>query len=137
MKYRLMDILACPYDKSFPLRLIVFSERRYEHRQVKFKKVPACELYCGLKRKSVEELSPGEVDCEDCIKLEVVDGVLICERCKRWFPIRDEIPILLPDELRKRDEDLKFMQKYKDRFPEDVLREGRPFNLSDLGEEQS
>ncbi|MEZ0247652.1 MAG: Trm112 family protein, partial [Thermoproteus sp.] len=23
MKYRLMDVLACPYDKTFPLKLVV------------------------------------------------------------------------------------------------------------------
>jgi len=135
MKYRLLDILACPYDKKFPLKLIVFSEKKYERRQVKFEKMPVCEIYCGLLRKDVKELDLSKVDCEECIKLEVVEGVLICEECKRWYPIRDEIPILLPDELRNKEEDLKFMEKYKDKFPEEILRGGKPFNLSSSLEE--
>lgn len=129
MKYRLMDLLACPYDKTFPLELYVLRENKYEERTVKFKKKPACELYCAFKRMKVEELSddPG---CDECIKYEVSEGVLRCPSCGRWFPIMDEIPILLPDEMRDKKEDLDFLQKYKERLPEEVVAKGKPWNLS-------
>ena len=38
-------------------------------------------------------------------KEEIVEGLIICPKCLRWYPIRDEIPEMLPDELRKEGED--------------------------------
>ncbi len=126
MKYRLVDLLACPMCRHFPLELVVIEEKVYE-REVKIEK-PACELYCGLLRKPVKEA--GETPCEECLKKEVVTGVLICSQCNRWYPIIDEIPRMLPDELRRESEDVAFLEKYKDKLPEKVLKEGRPYNLS-------
>jgi len=59
----------------------------------------------------------------------VVDGVLICSKCNRFYPIVEEIPVMLPDELRKRDEDLKFLSKWADKLPEKVVYEGVPIHL--------
>jgi hypothetical protein len=47
----------------------------------------------------------------------------------RWYPIRDEIPEMLPDELRKENEDLPFLKKWRGKIPEKILREGKPFKL--------
>jgi len=88
-KRKLMDILACPIDKYYPLELHVFQEKE-----------------------------------------EIVDGVIICPKCMRWYPIRDEIPEMLPDELREEKDDVPFMKKWKDRFPSKIVKEGKPFNLS-------
>ena len=60
MKPELLDILACPICKSYPLTL--------------------------------------EIKKED--NDEIVEGILTCPKCKRWYPIKNEIPELLPDELR-------------------------------------
>ena len=60
---------------------------------------------------------------------EVAEGIIVCPKCLRWYPIIDEIPHMLPDELRSEREDLSFLEKWQDRIPERVLREGRPFNL--------
>ena len=130
MKYRLMDLLACPYDKTFPLKLYAMKVNKYEERTLKFKKKPACELYCAFKDKRVEELE-GDPGCDECIKYEVADGVLYCQSCNRWFPIMDEIPILLPDEMRNKKEDLDFLSKYKDRLPSEIIESGKPWNLSE------
>ncbi|RJS83856.1 Trm112 family protein [Candidatus Bathyarchaeota archaeon] len=89
MKRRLMDLLACPIDKYYPLELYVFEERE-----------------------------------------EIVEGLIVCPKCLRWYPIRDEIPELLPDELRNKKEELSFLQKWKDKIPRKILLNGRPFNLS-------
>jgi uncharacterized protein YbaR (Trm112 family) len=62
-------------------------------------------------------------------KEEIVEGLIVCPECNRWYPIRDEIPEMLPDELRKGREDIPFLNKWKDRVPKKVLEEGRPFNL--------
>lgn len=123
-----MDLLACPYDKTFPLDLFVFEVREYKERTVKFKRKPACELYCAFKGVRVSELE-GNPDCDECIKFEVSEGVLRCPSCSRWYPIIDEIPIFLPDEMRNKDEDLEFLSKYKEKLPKVVVEEGKPWNL--------
>ncbi len=136
MKYRLMDILACPYDKKFPLKLIVLDEKVYPERKYEWDKKPFCEEYCGLLGKPVKEVGDS-APCEDCIKREIVTGILYCPECRRWYPIKEEIPILLPDELRSAKEDIEFLQNVKDKLlqvePElgdKILKEGKPFNLS-------
>jgi uncharacterized protein len=88
LKRRLLDILACPIDKHYPLELLVFEE-----------------------------------------KDEITEGILVCSECNRWYPISDEIPQMLPDDLREAKEDLAWLQKWKERVPEPVLRTGKPFHL--------
>jgi len=62
-------------------------------------------------------------------KDEIVEGLIMCPQCNRWYPIREEIPEMLPDELRKETEDLPFLKKWKEKIPKKVVAEGRPFNL--------
>lgn len=124
-----MDFLACPYDKHFPLELYVVETNRYEERQPVFKKKPACELYCAFRNKMVEELGGKDPGCDECIKFEVKTGVLYCPECGRWWPIKDEIPIILPDKLRKRASDLEFLKKIKDKLPEKIVKKGKPWAL--------
>ncbi|MCL2690708.1 MAG: Trm112 family protein [Candidatus Bathyarchaeota archaeon] len=62
-------------------------------------------------------------------KDEITEGIIICPSCHRWYPIRDEIPEMLPDELRKGAEDLPFLKKWKDQIPENIVNDGKPFNL--------
>ena len=88
MKKRLMDILACPMDKHYPLDLHVFEEKE-----------------------------------------EIVEGMLVCQKCMRWYPIMDEIPQLLPDDLREQKPELEWLTKWRVSVPEKVLRDGKPFTL--------
>jgi uncharacterized protein YbaR (Trm112 family) len=62
-------------------------------------------------------------------KEEIVEGLITCPKCLRWYPIRDEIPEMLPDEMRKEEEDLPFLKKWKEKIPQKILLQGRPFNL--------
>jgi uncharacterized protein YbaR (Trm112 family) len=89
LKRRLLDILACPIDKHYPLELLVFEE--------------------------------GE---------EIIEGLLVCTACNRWYPISDEIPQMLPDDLREAKEDLQWLARWKERVPTKILSEGKPFTLS-------
>ena len=90
MQRKLMDILACPIDKHYPLELLEFNLR-------------------------------GDV---------IVDGVLICPECGRYYPITDEIPVMLPDKLRSKKEDIDFLQKWKEKLPESVVQGGKPWSLA-------
>ena len=38
---------------------------------------------------------------------------------------------MLPDELRNKKEDLKFLRKWKEKIPEKIIKNGKPFNLKD------
>lgn len=89
MKRKLLDILACPIDKHFPIELF-------------------------------ELKSEGDL---------IVDGVLVCTQCNRFYPIIDEIPVMLPDDLRNKNEDMEFLTKYKDKLPEKVAKQGKPYHL--------
>ncbi|MEM2843241.1 MAG: Trm112 family protein [Candidatus Bathyarchaeia archaeon] len=62
-------------------------------------------------------------------KKEVVEGLIFCSSCKRWYPIIDEIPHMLPDELRRKDEDLNFLKKWREKIPEEIIKEGKPYTL--------
>ena len=125
MKYRLMDLLACPMCKHFPLKLIVFEEVEIERPE----RIRRCELYCGYNQAMLKDIS--ELSCDDCWSREIVSGILICEECGRWYPIEEEIPRMLPDDLRDRNKDLSFLSRWRSRIPEKILREGKPFNLGD------
>ncbi len=91
MKKKLMDILACPIDKYYPLELHVFEEKE-----------------------------------------EIVEGLIICPKCNRWYPIRDEIPEMLPDQLRDEKDELPFLEKWKAKVPKKTLTEGKPFRLKEV-----
>lgn len=90
MQKSLLDILACPIDKYYPLQLI-------------------------------------ELETKDQI---VVEGVLLCSHCRRFYPIIDEIPVMLPDELRSKKEDIAFLTRWRDRLPKEVVEGALPNNLS-------
>jgi uncharacterized protein YbaR (Trm112 family) len=62
---------------------------------------------------------------------EIIEGIIVCPKCLRWYPIRDEIPEMLPDELRNRREDVDFLKKWREKIPEKILIEGKPFNLKE------
>lgn len=63
---------------------------------------------------------------------EVVEGLILCDACHRWYPIIEEIPFMLPDELRDGKDDLPFLRKWQHKFPDAVLAKGKPFNKDSL-----
>lgn len=91
MKKSMLDILACPIDKHYPLELF-------------------------------EIVSEAQT---------VKEGVLFCTECSRYFPIIDEIPVMLPDELREKqkDRDIDFLKKWQSKIPDKVIKQGNPWHL--------
>jgi len=59
----------------------------------------------------------------------VSEGVLFCSKCSRFYPIIEEIPILLPDELRDKKQDLTFLENNKKILPEKIVNNALPWHL--------
>lgn len=60
---------------------------------------------------------------------EIVEGIIICPKCLRWYPVRDKIPEMLPDQLREEKDEVVFLRKWRNKIPSKILEEGKPFNL--------
>jgi len=59
----------------------------------------------------------------------VSEGVIVCTKCSRFYPIIEEIPIMLPDELRDKKLEINFLKKYKEELPEKIIKKGLPWHL--------
>jgi len=120
MRYALLNLLACPMCKHFPLELHVFESKR-EKRSFEVKK-PFCDYYCGYLGKYIKDLKKEAIPCEECLNIEVKSGILICPKCGRWYPIIDGIPLMYPDKMRNhprikaRERD--FVLTYRDKYPD-------------------
>ena len=89
MNKSMLEILACPIDKTHPLELFEIKEK-------------------------------------DNI---VSEGALFCPKCSRFYPIIDEIPIMLPDELRDKKQELEFLKNNKNKLPEKIILSSSPWHL--------
>ncbi len=61
-------------------------------------------------------------------RVNVKNGLLKCPKCKRWFPIGssiDGIPEMLPDNLRDKIKDEKFIALWLDKLPDELKRDIR------------
>lgn len=96
MRKSMLDILACPIDKYYPLELI-----------------------------EINTLPPEGSDKD----MVISEGILFCDKCYRFFPIITEIPVMLPDELRERKTDVEFLQKWRDKIPDKIIKHGNPWHL--------
>ena len=91
----MLDILACPIDKYYPLELIEI------------------------------DIVEDKIINENVIK----EGVLFCSQCSRFYPIIEEIPVMLPDELRDKEKDIQFLQKWQEKIPSKIIKNGNPWHL--------
>jgi uncharacterized protein YbaR (Trm112 family) len=207
MKPWLFDILACPIDKYFPLKLYIFSFENkleefqsiinsYENRDIKSIKnedvihishekgayfvkdniiieKTKLPVYLNLILSSINEFknifdkSPNEFSkkCFEIIKsevksnimkfsekvnlnelesilpelhfinkikldLEIESGILFCDECKRWYPIIETIPQMLPDKYRKEEQEIEFLKTNKNLLSERFFHQDlKPFNI--------
>jgi uncharacterized protein YbaR (Trm112 family) len=113
MRKSLLDILACPIDKNYPLEL--------------FEIVTKTLNDAGINYDS--GLIEGSNDSKEII---ITEGILFCSKCSRYYPIIEEIPIMLPDELREKNKDIEFLQRWRDKIPEKIIRYGNPWNLEKI-----
>jgi len=59
----------------------------------------------------------------------ISEGVLYCTECSRFYPIIEEIPIMLPDDLRDKKQDIEFLKNNKDKLPEKITESASPWHL--------
>lgn len=59
----------------------------------------------------------------------VIEGALYCSDCSRFYPIIEEIPIMLPDELRDKNKDIEFLNKNQNKLPEKIIKKASPWHL--------
>ena len=60
---------------------------------------------------------------------EIVEGAIYCTSCKRHYLIIEEIPVMLPDELRDKKQEDEFLKRNKDSLPEKIIKQGKPWHL--------
>jgi uncharacterized protein YbaR (Trm112 family) len=54
---------------------------------------------------------------------------LFCSKCSRFYPIMEEIPIMLPDDLRDKKHEIEFLKNNKDKLPEKIITKANPWHL--------
>ena len=59
----------------------------------------------------------------------IIEGALYCTECSRYFPIIEEIPIMLPDELRDKKQDIEFLKNNTESLPEKIVKNGKPWHV--------
>jgi uncharacterized protein YbaR (Trm112 family) len=89
MNKKMLEILACPIDKHFPLEIF-------------------------------ESTSKDQI---------VLEGAIYCTKCSRFYPIIEEIPIMLPDELRDKNQDIEFLKRNQFLLPEKITKQASPWHL--------
>lgn len=96
MKYSAIDVMACP-ECNRPLQLKVFEEAHLPERRTGIFTSP-CGEYCSRRETLSRASSSGQMDCAECMRHEILSGVLTCG-CGMWFPVIRGVPRLLPGEL--------------------------------------
>ena len=207
MKLWLFDILACPIDKNFPLKLYIFSYETSNEKIRSILEIPNHSNSNTLKSENIVIISQenGKVSVQDDIilektplvsylnlikssleeleniqdlsemesskmllekmrtdfytklkksisnlpkndldeilpelvminkfkfEIEIETGILFCPECKRWYPIIDTIPQMLPDEYRDEQAEIEFLKTNKNLLHKEFFQQDlKPFNI--------
>ena len=66
--------------------------------------------------------------------VELDAGLLVCPECGRWYPIGsavETIPEMLPDDLREKERDLEWLERWRGLVPSQTIEGGKPYNLTE------
>ncbi len=127
---RMLDVLVCPFDKESELELFEFKTRPMGNIAQSEEKKSGSEssFKSNNNRAQDSTVKPSNtVDMNNDVVIE--DGMLFCNSCLRFYPIVEEIPIILPDELRDKNNDLDILRKWSDSLPEKVVKRSLPWHL--------
>jgi uncharacterized protein YbaR (Trm112 family) len=81
-------------------------------------------LVCPIDKQFPLEIT--EIKSKDEV---IIEGTLYCTKCDRFYPIIEEIPIMLPDELRDKKQDMDFLEKNKEKLPQKIIKHANPWHL--------
>ena len=132
MDKKLLDILVCPFDKVTALDSLEFKTK--DSIQVDNIKI---QQELAKKKDNVSDSSKAQSTQENSLNTEndaaesqssiVEEGLLLCNACHRFYPIIEEIPIILPDDLRDKKKDIDFLSKWRKSIPEDLFINLKPW----------
>ncbi|MCK4779018.1 MAG: hypothetical protein KAT57_02475 [Candidatus Lokiarchaeota archaeon] len=64
------------------------------------------------------------------LEFEIETGILFCSKCKRWYPITNTIPQMLPDKYRDQKKEIDFLENHKNLLDEKFFNQDlKPFNI--------
>jgi uncharacterized protein YbaR (Trm112 family) len=149
---RMLDILVCPFDKESKLELFDLGSNAPPKDEGKTKKdvgqkssdghqqnksyqksnvmesISAHYEYKEEKKNKIDAYSD-ELFADADLDIVIEEGILFCNRCLRIFPIVEEIPIILPDEIRDKNKDLELLKKWSNSLPDKVVKKALPWHL--------
>ncbi len=122
---RMLDILVCPFDKESELELYELHIKKYDKTDENISQSSPTDVT------KAHEKNKSDVTLSNLAYYHVIieEGILFCNSCCRFYPIVEEIPIILPDELRDKVMDLVFLKKWSKSLPEKVLKKALPWHL--------
>ena len=139
MNKKLLDILVCPFDKVSSLELFQFKAKLnpnksttiLDNESLDSKNILENEMENNRKMKEGNTITTNLSDSKmNKDPFEIVEeGLLLCRTCLRYYPITEEIPIILPDELRDKKKDLEFLKTWNELIPNDLLKNLKPWTL--------
>lgn len=114
-------------DKYYPLDLIEFDIKEFDSGNLNHKNSSNNDENNNDIQKNSENSSKANLN-EDRVII-IIEGILYCKKCSRFYPIIDEIPILLPDDLREKEKEVVFLNKWKNNIPQKILHNAHPWHL--------
>ncbi|MCK4380756.1 MAG: hypothetical protein KAW51_06405 [Candidatus Lokiarchaeota archaeon] len=64
------------------------------------------------------------------LDFEIESGILFCSKCKRWYPIIDTIPQMLPDKYRDQKKEIDFLENHKNLLDKKLFNQDlKPFKI--------
>ncbi|CAN5798811.1 hypothetical protein BH23THE1_BH23THE1_29830 [soil metagenome] len=133
-----MDILVCPFDKVSSLELLEFKT----HPNANIKSSQSAPLneqepitkegvYKDNDNNDNNNTNNQELTINtSALSSEIIEeGLLLCRTCMRFYPITEEIPIIMPDELRDKKKDLEFLKTWNKSIPENLLKNLKPWTM--------
>ncbi len=119
MKHRLMDLLVCPIDKAWPLKLEISKESKEKEDISLPLENPSTGVICGffcnykqymlvtINKAGEEEVKSKDSikkhvtleDCKECFQIDIQAGKIYCkDNQKHEYEIKESIPVMLSPE---------------------------------------
>lgn len=142
MNKKLLEILVCPFDKESELELYEFKTKSLGNDvnsdlNISLNSITSNQKSKGDTSKQIihsnHEHHRKEDDTQNSksslLNSIVVEGLLLCKKCLRFYPIIEEIPIILPDELRDKTRDLEMLNRWVEFIPKNILENLKPWTI--------